>query len=121
MDRNAMTEVTENERAIRDKIAKTKKAGCRSRIGLLLPSFMPPGTVAVVAKATVVINVATTEHELEVPASHLPPCFTNCSCDSLKTSLGVILLLLRRVKKSRGTECFTYCGQFQLMRFKLTV
>ncbi|KAJ9680126.1 hypothetical protein PVL29_019419 [Vitis rotundifolia] len=121
MDRNAMTKVTENDRAIRDAIAKTIKTGCRSRFGLLLPSFMPHGTVAIEAKATVVTTVATTEHELEVLISHSPPFSTKTSCDFLKTSLGVMFSLLRLIKKSRGTEYFTYCGQFQLMPFNLTV
>ena len=115
MDGNAMTEVAENERAISDEVAKTIKAGCRPRFGLLLPSFRPPGTVAVVAKATVVTSVATNEHELEVAVSHLAPSFTKSLCDVLKTSLGVMSSLLRFIKKSCGTEYFTYCGQFQLM------
>ena len=62
MERNEMTEVTENERAIRDEIAKTIKPGCCSRFGLLLPSFTLPGMLAVFAKATVATIVATTEH-----------------------------------------------------------
>ena len=118
MDRNETVEVTENARAIRDEIAKTIKLGCRSRFGLPLPSFIPPGTVAVVAKATVVINAATNEHELEVSFSHFPPSLTKSLCDSMKTSLGVLFSLLRLTKKPLGTDCFTYC---QSMAIKLTV
>ena len=115
MARNAITEVIENERAIRDEMAKTRKPGSCSRFGVLLSSFIPPGMVAVVAKATVVTTVATTEHELEVLISHLPPSFTNTSCDFLNISFAVLFSLLRLIKKSRGTESFTYCGQFQVV------
>ncbi|KAJ9696090.1 hypothetical protein PVL29_008373 [Vitis rotundifolia] len=72
MARNVITEVTEKERPIRDETAKTINPECCSRLSLLLFSFIPPGTLAVVAKATVVISVAATEHEVEVLLSHWP-------------------------------------------------
>ncbi|KAJ9696096.1 hypothetical protein PVL29_008377 [Vitis rotundifolia] len=90
MTRNVITEATEEQRPIKDETAKTRNPGCSSRLGLLLFSLIPPGTLAVEAKATVVISVATNEHELEVLLSHWPPFSTRSLCDSLNTSFGVL-------------------------------
>ena len=46
-----------------------------------------------VAKATVMISAATMEHESDVDLSHLLPASTSSLWDSLKTSIGVSLLL----------------------------
>ena len=125
--KNVITEVTEKARAIRDETPKIINPGCCSRLGLPLFSIIPPGTLAVVAKATVVISVVTNEHELAVLFSHCPPFSTRCLCDSLNTSFGVIPLLfglLQSDNKSCGTVVFTYCGKFnstyEINQYKLT-
>ncbi|KAJ9680129.1 hypothetical protein PVL29_019422 [Vitis rotundifolia] len=115
MPRNAITEVIEHERAIRDEMAKTMKPGSCLRFGVLPPSSIPPGMLAIVAKATVVTTVATREHELEVLISDSLPSFTNSLCDSLNICFAVLCSLLKIIQKSRGIEFFTYCGQFQVV------
>ena len=58
--------VTEKQSATSDDMAKTSNAGWFSRVGVPLSCLTPPGTVVELAKATVAMSVATTEHELEV-------------------------------------------------------
>ena len=62
--------VTEKHKATNDEMAKVLKAGSFSRIGLLLCSLRPLGTVAEVANAAVAISAATTKHDSKVLASH---------------------------------------------------
>ena len=92
--RNMTREFTEKHRAMSDEMENTLNAGLRSRVGVPFPSLMPPGTVADVAKATVAMSAATTEHELEVVLSHALPFFTSSSCFSVKICLAVLLALL---------------------------
>lgn len=100
MARNMITEVTEKHSATSEDMANTLKAGWFCKVGVpLLSSFTPPGTVAEVAKATVAIRAATTEHDWEVLMSHSPPCFASCSCVSLNISFGVFDSLLYLGKK----------------------
>ena len=82
-------EVAEEQRAISDETAKRLKADWCARFGFPLFSLKSPGTVADVAKATVAMRVATTEQELEVLFSHLPPSFRRSEWSFVKISFGV--------------------------------
>ena len=81
--------VTEKQRAISDEIAKRLKAAWCSRFRLPLLFLKLPGIVVDVAKATVAMRVATTEHELEVSFSHLPPLLTSSVWWLVKIRFGV--------------------------------
>ena len=109
MARNMTVEVTEKQRAMSDEIAKIWKAGCCSRIGFPLPSLVPPGTAVDVAKATVAMSVATTEHEVAVLVSHSPPIFTRSWCSRVKICFADSFFWLWIGKKFGGMDCFTYC------------
>lgn len=102
MARNMTTEMTEKHRATKDEMAKMLKAGSFSKVGAptpLLSDLTPPGTVAKVGNATAAMSPATTEHDCEVLASHLPPRSTSSSWVLLNISLGVSLALLYIGKK----------------------
>lgn len=109
MARNMITAVTEKQRATREAMAKMSNAGSFSRFGVPTFSFTPPGTVADVAKATVAIRAATTEHDSEVLDSQSPPAFTRFLCSWVKISFAVSPLLLHRTKKCCGIDLFTNC------------
>ena len=89
MARNMITAVTEKQRATREVMAKMSNKGSFSRFGVPSFSFTPPGTVEDVAKATVAMRAATTEHDSEVLDSHSPPVFTRSLCSRVKISLAV--------------------------------
>ncbi|KAJ9689139.1 hypothetical protein PVL29_014674 [Vitis rotundifolia] len=105
--RKITKEVTEEQREISDEIENTRNAGSFPRTGF--PLSMPPGTVADVAKATVAISAATTEHDFEVSFSHPPPRSTSALCVSVKTSTAVSPALLYNIKFG-GMELFTCCN-----------
>ncbi|RDX77179.1 hypothetical protein CR513_42735, partial [Mucuna pruriens] len=109
MDRNNASEVMEQHRAISDDMPKTLNSGLSSRVGMPVLFWTPPGTVLDVAKATVAITAATTEHDSEVLFSHSPPLLTRPSCVSLKISLGVLYSLLYRRKKLGAMDSLTNC------------
>ena len=70
MARNMSKEITEQQRATSDAIAKILKARWFSKTGSPVSCFTPPGTEADEAKATVAISAAMKEQELEVLFSH---------------------------------------------------
>ena len=105
--RNITKEVTEKQRETNDEIANTWNASSFPRTGF--PCSVLPGIVAEVAKATVAISAATTEHESEVLSSHFPPSFTRSLCVVVKISFAVFPSLLYNMRKSGPTELLTYC------------
>ena len=94
IDKNMTRAVTEKQRAMSDAMANTLNAGSFSRVGWPLSDLTPPGTVLDVAKATVAISAATTEHDSDVLVSQSPPDLTSSLWVSVKTSLGDLLALL---------------------------
>lgn len=94
IERNTSTAVTEKQSATSEVIAKTSNADLPSSVGAPVSFLTPPGTVLAVAKATVAKSAATTEQELDVLVSHVPPSLTKVLCDSVKISSGVLPLLL---------------------------
>ncbi|KAJ9696110.1 hypothetical protein PVL29_008384 [Vitis rotundifolia] len=109
MARNMITALTEKQSATREDMAKMSNAGLSSRFGVPTFSFTPPGTVADVAKATVAMRAATTEHDSEVLNSHSPPAWTRSVCFSVKISFAVSPFWLQRTKKCCGTDLLTNC------------
>lgn len=75
--RNMITDVTEKQSATRDATENMLNAGSFAKVGLSLSSLKPPGKVEEVAKATVAMRAATTEHDVEVLMSHLLPFLTS--------------------------------------------
>ena len=107
MERNMTKAVTEKQSATSDDMAKTSNAGWFSRVGVPLSCLTPPGTVVELAKATVAMSAATTEHELEVLVSHLLPSSTSFLWVSVNISLEVFPSLFWRGKKWKGMDSFT--------------
>ena len=69
---------------------------------------VPPGAVVELAKATVAIRVATTEHDVAVLISQSPPSFTRHLWLSEKSSFGVSPFLLVLEKMLAGIVFSTY-------------
>lgn len=76
IERNNTSEVTEQQRAMREAMANALNSGLSSRVGAPVSSLKSPGTVVDVEKATVAISAATKEHDSEVFFSHSPPLLT---------------------------------------------
>ena len=94
MARNENKAVMEKQRATSDEMAKMVSVDWPSRFALPCCISMSPGIAVDVAKATVAMSAATTEHDSAVLSSHSPPFVTKSSCVSLKISSGVLLSLL---------------------------
>ncbi|GMP90998.1 hypothetical protein CsSME_00041886 [Camellia sinensis var. sinensis] len=82
---------------------------CSWRTGSPLLS-VPPGTLAIVAKATVAMSAATMVHESEVFISHSLSFCTSSLCVSMKISWAVLPPLFWC-----ATKCFGRCS---LMHYK---
>ena len=96
MARNVIKAVTEKQRALNEATAKSSNVGLYLRIGLPVLLSVPPGTVVLLAKATVKIRAATTEQDVAMLISQCPPSLTMDLWESLKISLGVWLFMLVR-------------------------
>ncbi|KAJ9685126.1 hypothetical protein PVL29_017238 [Vitis rotundifolia] len=107
--RNVTVEVTKEQRAMSDEIAKIPNAVCYSRFDFVLPSLVPPGTVVDVAKATVAMSVATNENVVAVLFSHCPPFCTRSLCSRVKICFADSFSFLWKRKKFGGMDFFTYC------------
>ena len=94
MARNITTAVTEKLSAMTDEMAEMPNAGCLPSVGVPLSCLTPPGTVVDVAKATVAMSAAMTEHDSEVLFSHAPPSLTRSLWVLVNKSSGVLLSLL---------------------------
>lgn len=88
MARNMMREVTEKQRATKDEMKSSSNVRLLLSVGLPLLS-VPPGMVVELANATVAMRVATTEQDVAVLVSHLPPALTRALWVSENISLGV--------------------------------
>lgn len=76
IERNSTSEVTEQQRAMRDAMAKALNSGLSSRVGEPVSSLKSPGTLVDVEKATVAMSAATKEQDSAVFFSHSPPLLT---------------------------------------------
>jgi len=73
IERKITSEVTEQQRAMRDEMAKILNSERYSRVGAPVSSLKSPGTVVDVENATVAISAATKEQDSAVFFSHSPP------------------------------------------------
>lgn len=88
MLRNMTTEIDEKHRAMKEEAEKTLKASLPWNTGSPW-SCTPPGTEAMVANATVVMSVATTEHACDALDSHFALSWASSLCVSVKISIAV--------------------------------
>ena len=89
MVRKKTRAVTDKQRASSDEMVKALNAGLSLKTGEPVLSSSPPGTDADVAKATVAMSAATTEHDSEVLTSQLLPSFRRSLCEVVKISCGI--------------------------------
>lgn len=72
---------------------------CRTRKRVYLGKC---GTAAMVAKATMVMSVATTEHDCDSLLSHFALCMASSWCVSVRTSVASLALVVLELGEIRG-------------------
>ena len=92
IDKNSNIDVEEDSSAIASDMKNTLNQTLFNKIGLPVSGLLPPGTVKAAAKATPVINVATTMLKFTVSFIHFSPSTRRFSCSFVNNSHGVRLL-----------------------------
>ncbi|KAK4281083.1 hypothetical protein QN277_012618 [Acacia crassicarpa] len=105
-------EVSIDRNMINAVIAKLGNPAFPSKVGVLVLSSLPPGTVLNVAKAT----PATTEQDSDVRPSHSSLFSRRASRSRRNTCSGASPCWFVRKTKRDGTNNFTYCNIFKSHR-----
>lgn len=89
MDKKLTIEAEEDTSDIAFDMAKILKETSFRKKGNPVSPLLPPGTVKVAAKTTVVISAATSMQDVAVSFIHFSPSSLNFLCSALNKALGV--------------------------------